>query len=62
MKNNHEFTKDVGDSDAASRKGLIAGSIETAVINVLQTMERKISGKSKNFERIKTLVLKKLLL
>jgi len=43
MKNNHEFTKDVGDSGAVPRKGLIAGSIETAVINVLQTMERKIS-------------------
>lgn len=49
MKNNNDFSKDVGDFGAAIGKGLIAGLAGTAAITLSQTIERKITGKPTSF-------------
>lgn len=49
MRNNHEFTKDVGDFGAALGKGLIAGLVGTAAITLSQAIERKLTGKPTSF-------------
>ena len=49
MKNNNDFSKDVGAFGAALGRGLIAGLVGTAAITLSQTIERKITGKPTSF-------------